>query len=34
LMTLHFSHMGFTDALTFILLNLHLRRDVSICFSK
>ena len=22
-MTLHFSHMGFTDGLTFIMLNLH-----------
>ena len=23
-MTLHFSHMGFTDGLTFMMLNLHL----------
>ena len=25
LMILHFSHMGFTDGLTFILFNLHMR---------
>ena len=28
-MILHFSHMGLTDGLTFILLNLHMRNQIS-----
>ena len=28
-MILHFSHMGLTDGLTFILFNLHMRNDIS-----